>query len=199
MQDTTLPTNTSNPITPSADPLMTPTAPPVPATTADTSTDDVQDTVPTADLLPQQTQNRFAQLVADDQQSDDSVPVSAPADPTTPADETKAEGEEEKSPLEILEEILAGANAEQDTKDKEAAEKEKKEAEEKAAFAAKEAAFAQQTQTKLAETKVKLEEAKVQREKVEQEILVKDGPATQAMGDQFAIHQLTHDTIQATE
>lgn len=106
-------------------------------------------------------------------------------------------GDDKKTPLEILEEILAGANAEKDLKEKEEAELKAKAEQEAAEFAAKEAAFEEEAKVKLAETSTAIAEAVQHREKVEAELAEK-APKTD-IPESLEIHQLDHDTIQTTE
>lgn len=129
------------------------------------------------------------------------APVSPPpavaARPGTPP----AAGSD-KSPLEILEEILAEANSE---KSKAAeAEKAKEEEEKKfeAEMAAKEAAFRQEAEVQLTQTKLELEEAKTHRQEVEQELTAQGKGNDQAptpTDDALVIRQLEHDKVQQTE
>ncbi len=140
------------------------------------------------------------------------VPVAPPTDPlAVQTDPTESEetpsaaggdapaSDSERSPLDILEEILAGANAEQDLKNKEEEEKARKEAEEKAVFEAKKAQFAQETESKMAGVHTALQEAATLRENVDAQLGEPDSKNAGKLDDEFAINQLTHDTIQTTE
>lgn len=135
------------------------------------------------------------------------LPAPAPAEPARPfaatplADDAAASSVDpaappapgtDKSPLEILEEILAGADAEKNLKDQKEAEEKAQKEQEAAEFAAKEAAFAAEAKVKLEANAQALEEAKMQREKVEAE-LAQNAPVDTAVVN--TIGQLTHDTI----
>lgn len=103
-------------------------------------------------------------------------------------------GESEKSPLEILEEILAGAEAEKSAKDEEENKKKAEEEAYQAEKAAKEAAYQVEATQRIEETTVLLEEAKQQRSATEQD-LIQQGkilPTESTEADKFTIHQLEH-------
>lgn len=120
------------------------------------------------------------------------APPAAPVQPLPdeekkPTEEKPAEGE--KSPLEILEEILASAGAEKELKEKEAANKKAIEDKEKAEMAAKEAEYRQQAQQKI--VGVKEDIAAAQQEQAQVDI---EHPAVteEQTPDQFQIRQLHH-------
>lgn len=110
----------------------------------------------------------------------------------------------EKSPLEILEEILAEANSEktkQTEEEQQKLQKEQEEAKFKAELAAKEAAYRQEASVQMEKTKLDLESAKQQRDQV-QEDLTAQGKVSEQTPDvrdeTLAIHQLEHDKVQQT-
>jgi hypothetical protein len=121
------------------------------------------------------------------------VPEEKPAEPAfgqppaAPTEEKPAEGE--KTPLEILEEILASAGAEKELKDKEAAEKQAAAEKEKAEAAAKEAQYRQEAEQKIVAVEQDLVTAQQEQAQVDA-----DHPAVPdaVVPDQFAIHQLDH-------
>lgn len=141
--------------------------------------------------------------VASGGDDDQSAPV-PPSEPvlsdstatiTSPSTETPAEGGDgEKSPLDILEEILAGAEAEKKQVDEEKQKKEAEEAEFQAQLQAKQAEYQVQAEQRLQESQSVVEEAKQQREDVDKQLLEqgKIDQQSTSQGDEFAIHQLEH-------
>lgn len=97
-----------------------------------------------------------------DPQLDAQSQTQSPAAATEPA--------VEKSPLEVLEEILATADAEKAQKDAKVAEEEAKKARIQAEFAAKEQAFAVEAQQRIEEQKSLLTEASDLRQQVEADL-----------------------------
>lgn len=119
------------------------------------------------------------------------VAPAAAVPPPTPEPATEAKpAEGEKSPLEILEEILASAGAEKELKDKEEAQKQAATAKEKAEMAAKEAQYREEAQQKIAVAQQGLVTAQQEQQQVDI-----DHPAVPAavVPDQYAIRQLGHE------
>lgn len=131
-----------------------------------------------------------AQTVATDSSAQADASAQTPAEPLTgdaPA------GGAEKSPLEILEEILASASEEKAAKDKEEAEKKAQEEKEKAEMVAKEEQFRQEAEQKIAATAPALAQAKQQRADVDAQF----GTATNdGLPEELQIQQLKHDKTQ---
>lgn len=121
------------------------------------------------------------------------APVSDDASPTdSPA---AADPAAQKSPLEVLEEILAGADAEKAAKE-DAENRAAKEAQAAAdLLQSKYQAFSEEAAVKMEQQKVALAEATQQRDKVEEDLRQQgkqDESVPTAVGP-LAIHQLTHD------
>lgn len=144
---------------------------------------------------------------SDPPQPEPSEPSEAPQDTASPAPSSansEASSDGEKSPLEILEEILAEANSEktkQTEEEQQKLQKEQEEAKFKAELAAKEAAYRQEASVQMEKTKLDLESAKQQRDQV-QEDLTAQGKVSEQTPDvrdeALAIHQLEHDKVQQT-
>ena len=137
-----------------------------------------------------------SELVSESPVSSDDASSSTDEEKTEEATTESGEGEDgEKSPLEILEDILANASAEKELKDKEEAEAQAKEAQEKAEMAAKEAQFQEEAKQKIGEAQVAVAEAKQFREDVDAK-MVDTTKVSNALADDLVIKQLKHDTIQ---
>ncbi len=128
----------------------------------------------------------------------DTLPTLTPTQtPAPPSPDAKTDSE--KSPLEILEEILAEANTE---KSKEEDAKQKKEREDKEfaeQMAAKEAAFQQQAALEIDQKRQEVEEAKTRRDDVEADLQAQgkgNDQAPDVTDDALVIHQLEHDKVQ---
>ncbi len=123
----------------------------------------------------------------------EAVPVAA--EPPIPEEPAKPSGDEEKSPLEILEEILASAGAEKDEKEKEETEKKAAEEQAKAEAAAKEAEYRQEADQKIAVAEQQLVTAKQEQAQVDA-----DHPAAPSavLPDEMAIHQMHHEVRPGT-
>lgn len=123
-------------------------------------------------------------------QMDNTEETAVPASPATPPTG------EEKSPLDILEEILAGAEAEKKKKEDLEAEKKAQEEQEVAEREAKETAFRAEAEQRLQVEAGKIEEAKQQRQQVEQDLIDqgKVDPNEALSNDALAIRQLQHET-----
>ncbi len=112
----------------------------------------------------------------------------------TASEETTESSSEEKSPLDILEEILAGAEAEKNQVSEEEKKKKDEEAEFQAQLAVKQVEYDQQAQQRLAESATQIEAAKQQRDAVDKDLMEQgkiDAPATHS-GVDFTIRQLEH-------
>lgn len=131
--------------------------------------------------------------------------VSADSAPTPPVDASSgsdlnessdAAPSTEKSPLEVLEEILAGAEAEKNVQEQEIAKKEQEDAEFAAQLLAKQEAFAQEAEVRMQEQRVAVAQAEEHRDQVEEQLQQqgKLDPVKSTENDPFVIHQLQHET-----
>ena len=125
-----------------------------------------------------------------------SIPLSGVSDSGTATREDATNGD--KSPLEILEEILAEANTEKSKEDDVKKKKEQEDLEFAQQLAAKEAAFQQEAAAEIEKKRQDVEEAKVRRDDVEADLKAQGkGSDTipDVTEDTMAIHQLEHDKV----
>jgi hypothetical protein len=130
------------------------------------------------------------------------APGEFPMPSVTSAEPTQASADADKSPLEILEEILAEANTEKSKEDEAKKQKEEEKRKFEEEFAAKEAAFQKDAAAQIALKHEELKEASIRREEVEAELTAKgqgNDQASPVVDDKFAINQLEHDKVQQTD
>lgn len=181
LQGQVTPANPASTPPPIPDTPVPPLEPVVPAP-PDLISESVAEAAPQGDLKPEE------EVLPG---SFDLVASPTPDTPSPPA----AGDVPEKSPLEVLEEILAGAEAEKSAKDQEAEMKKQEEAEFQAQLAAKQEAFKQEAMVRLQEQHVAVEAAEQHRDEVEKQ-LQKQGkldPVKTTTDDPFIIRQLEHD------
>jgi len=124
-------------------------------------------------------------------------PISDAVVASTDAPKPAATGE--KSPLEILEEILAEANTEQSKEEDAKKKKEREDREFAEQLAAKEAAFKEQAAIEIDQKRQEVEVAKQRRDDVEADLKSQgrgDDSTPDVNDDAMAIRQLEHDKVQ---
>ncbi len=123
----------------------------------------------------------------------DSVVTDTDASPSADTD-TESAPDGEKSPLDILEEILAGAEAEKKQVDEEAQKKEQEELAFQAQMDAKTAEFKIEADERLKQSHIAVEQAKQQRTDIDQQLIDqgKLEPQVAIEKDEFSIRQLEH-------
>lgn len=158
---------------------------PVVAPAADASVEQESDTTPAPQLVVDE--------IASSQETSD-FPSREPASDEVSVLEESTGKDGEKSPLDILEEILAGAEAEKNQADEEKKKKEQEEAAFQAQLDAKKAEYKSQVDVRLMESKQAVQEAKQYREDVDKQLIEqgKLDPKATDQSDEFEIRQLEH-------